>query len=147
LAKFFKERKIYFKNKYTQHKANFAEHFVYLVKKKLYMLLRGLTSDDWPRYLPDVVNALNAKPLKQLGYLSPSEISSGLDDVKVRRARSDNKITVYSEPDWQAQNKNQDDYLTNNQEEFQPGISFITKFMSISYALKWAVLVCYCLNA
>lgn len=113
LGKFFRERKILFKFKYQQHKANFAEHFVYLIKKKLYTILRAKVTDNWVKYLPSVVGALNHKPIKALGYRSPAEINSSWDDVKVRKSQKEENLEVYHEPNWQDQNKNQSKYLAS----------------------------------
>ena len=59
----------------------------------------------------NTVEALNNKPVKALGNLSPSQISSEWDDVKVREAQSRNKIKVYEKPNWQTHNENQKNYL------------------------------------
>lgn len=120
LRKFFKERNILFKTKYGLHKANFSEHFVYLIKKRLYLMMRSEISTDWPSFLPLVVNALNHKPVKALGNLSPSEINSEWDDVKVREAQVENNINVYHEPKWEIQNQNQKNYL-ESKKILQPG--------------------------
>ena len=101
--------------------ANFAEHMVYLVKKRLFMMMRSKVSDDWVYFLPLVVNALNKKPIKALGYLSPSEINSEWDDNKVRAAQRAEKIKPYHEPDWKTQNENQENYLKNQRQHLQPG--------------------------
>ena len=82
--------------------------------------MRSEISDDWPTFLPYVVEALNHKPVKALGNLSPSQISSEWDDVKVREAQSKNKIKVYEEPNWQTQNENQKKYL-ESKKVLQPG--------------------------
>jgi len=121
LSKFFRERQIYFKAKYLQHKANFSEHYMFLIKKKLYMMMRSEISDDWPKFLPYVVDALNHKPIKALGFKSPSEINSEWDDVKIRESQKEKKIQVYHEPDWKTQNKNQEKYLSSSKNKFQPG--------------------------
>lgn len=120
LGKFFREKKILFKFKFQQHKANFAEHFVYLIKKKLYTMLRAKVTDNWVKYLPSVVDALNHKPIKALGYRSPSEINSSWDDVKVRKSQKDKKIQLYREPNWRTQNKDQEKYLSSKN-PLQPG--------------------------
>ena len=73
--------------------------------------MRSEISDDWPSFLPLVVDALNHKPIKALGNVSPSEINSEWDDEKIQKAQEEKQIKVYHEPDWQTQNKNQDDYL------------------------------------
>ena len=85
--------------------------------------MRSEISDDWPTFLPYVVDALNHKPIKALGGRSPSEINSEWDDVKVREAQMKNKVKVYHEPKWEIQNKNQKNYL-ESKNILQPG-SFV----------------------
>jgi len=111
LKPFFKKEKIIFNIKTGTNKANFAEHAIYLIKKRLYMIMRSKISTDWPTFLPSVVEALNEKPLKKLGNFSPSEINNELDDAKVHDAQKREHIQVYEENDWKQQDKNQEDYL------------------------------------
>lgn len=94
----------------TKNKANFAEFGIYMVKKRLFMLLRSKLSKFWSKYLPFIVNALNQRQLERLGNLRPEDISSPLDNVKVQNARKEKNIQVYKEPDWRTQEKNQSDY-------------------------------------
>ena len=82
--------------------------------------MRSEISDDWPKLLPFIVNALNHKPIKALGNKSPSEINSEWDDVKIREAQKKNKIKVYHEPNWETQNQNQKTYL-QSKKILQPG--------------------------
>ena len=81
--KFFKEKKIYYRIKTGLNKASFAEHGIYLVKRRLYRILRSLLKDSWTTYLPQVVNNLNNTPNSAIGHLKPSEIKSHLDDSKI----------------------------------------------------------------
>jgi hypothetical protein len=111
LKPFFKKEKIIFNIKTGTNKANFAEHAIYLIKKRLYMIMRSEVSTDWPKFLPSVVEALNEKPPKKLGNFSPSEINNELDDAKVHNAQKRNHVQVYEEPDWKQQDINQEDYL------------------------------------
>ena len=94
---------------------------MYLIKKRLYMMMRSKVSSDWVHFLPLVVDALNNKPIKALGYRSPSEINSEWDDFKVRQSQKDEKVKVYHEPNWKTQNKNQENYLKNKRKHLQPG--------------------------
>lgn len=113
LKSFFKKEKIIFSIKAGTNKANFAEHIIYLIKRRLYMMMRSEVSTDWPKFLPLVVDALNKKPIKFLGNVSPIEINSELDDVKIRDAQRENDVTVYKEPTWQQQNLSQENYPTS----------------------------------
>jgi hypothetical protein len=120
LKKFFKKEKILFSVKAGTNKANFAEHVIFLIKRRLYMMMRSEVSTDWPKFLPLVVSALNKKPQKQLGNLSPSEITSELDDPKVRDAQRAENVHIYKEPSWEQQNENQEEY-SNTNNPFQIG--------------------------
>ena len=120
LKSFFKKEKIIFSVKAGTNKANFAEHIIYLIKRRLYMMMRSEVSTDWPKFLPLVVDALNKKPIKFLGNVSPIEINSQLDDVKIRDAQKTNDVTVYKEPTWQQQNFSQENYPTSGN-SFQIG--------------------------
>ena len=86
------------------------------MKKRLFQCLRSKLSADWPHYLPFVVSALNERPLQKLGFLSPSDIQSSLDDVKVQQALKAHKLKSYSQPDWRTQEKNQSSYENSNSE-------------------------------
>ncbi len=110
LRAFFKKEKILFNIKTGTNKANFAEHAIYLIKKRLYMAMMSKVSTDWPAFLPSIVEALNEKPLKNLGNFSPSEINNELDDAKVHNAQKRDHVQVYEENDWRQQEKNQEEY-------------------------------------
>jgi len=114
LKPFFKKEKILFNIKTGTNKANFAEHAIYLIKKRLYMIMMSKISTDWPTFLPSVVDALNQKPLKTLGGFSPSEINSELDDAKVHNAQKRNHVQPFEETDWREQAKSQQDYTKSN---------------------------------
>jgi hypothetical protein len=120
LKDFFKKHEILFGMKYGKNKSNFAEHAIFSIKKRLFMMLRSETSDNWPKYLPLVVQALNKKPLKLLGGISPGEVNSEWDDVVVQEAQKESCTEVYKEPDWRQQNENQENYL-KSKNPFQPG--------------------------
>ena len=92
------------------HKASFSEQAIYLVKRKLYRLMRENLDDKWPNYLQIVVDGLNETPRKKLGFIAPAEINSLEDGAKVFEARQELGIKVYKEPDYQTQNANQDFY-------------------------------------
>ena len=120
LKAFFKREKILFSIKAGTHKASFSEHAIYLIKKRLYMMMRSEVSTDWPKFLPLVVDALNKKPIEILGNVAPIEINSELDDVKIRDSQQENNVIVYAEPSWKEQNSAQANYSTSNN-SFQIG--------------------------
>lgn len=130
--KYFKEKKIYFHTKVQRHKASFAEHAIYLVKLKLYKILRSELTQDWVQYLPIVVKALNDRPVKALGNVKPSSINSFLDDVKIREAQSTNKVNPYHEPDYESQNRNQAAYEASSN-KFQLGAFVYLDFKQMTF--------------
>jgi len=106
----FKENNILFRFKFGKNKANFAEEGILLVKRKLYMTLRGTLSQNWTRLLPKVAQQLNHTPLKRLGWLTPDSINSVADTVKVNEAKAKANIPIYKEPSYTEQLKNQKSY-------------------------------------
>lgn len=108
--KLFEERHILFETKHLKNKAAMAEHAIYLVKRKLYLLMRSERTDNWVKLLPIAVNLLNQRPLKKIGNLGPGSINSMLDDIKVREAQKDNCVPVYDEPNYKIQNEAQKNY-------------------------------------
>jgi hypothetical protein len=125
LKVFFKE-KIIFSVKAGTNKANFAEHIINLIKRRLYMMMQSEVSTDWPKFLPLVADALNKKPIKFLGNVSPIQINSELDNVKIRDAQRENDVFVYKEPTWQQQNSLQENYPTSGN-SFQSNMSILVK--------------------
>ena len=108
--KLFLEKNIVYRTKIGRNKANFAEYYIYLVKKKLYMLLRGILSQDWPTHLVEVTKALNNTPIKKLGWLKPNSIQSEIDSQRVRTAKNIHQISTFTEPSFQVQEANQTAY-------------------------------------
>lgn len=53
---------------------------------------------------------LNKRKLKRIGYLTPEQINSNLDDVLVQEALQEHKIVPYQQPSWREQEKNQSNY-------------------------------------
>jgi len=87
-----------------------AEHSIYLLKRKLYMILRSEKSLNWPKYLPIAVALLNKRPMKRLGYLTPGSINSMIDDISVRRAQEEKCVDIYQHPSYKEQNLAQAEY-------------------------------------
>ena len=111
--KLFQEKKILYRTKFGKNKANFAEHSILLVKRRLYMLLRGTLDQNWSKALPKVVKSLNDTPIPKLGGVKPSSITSEIDSVKVSKAQKEHKILKYSEPNFETQRENQKAYENN----------------------------------
>jgi hypothetical protein len=111
----FKKKHIFYRAKLGKNKANFAENGILMVKKKLYKLLRGVLSQNWVKFLPLVIDSLNNTPMKKLGWLKPSSVTSEKDSVSIRTAKKNHGIETYSEPDYKTQRENQKKYeLSNN---------------------------------
>jgi hypothetical protein len=109
----FQKKKIFYKQKFGKNKANYAENGIYIIKKKLYMLLRGTLNHDWVNEINNVVKSYNATPIKKLGWIKPNSINSEIDSVKVDEAQKQNNVKVYREPSFDQQIRNQSDYETN----------------------------------
>lgn len=107
--------------KYGINKSNFSEHGIFLVKNRLFKLLRYKLSDDWVKYLPYVVAALNKRSLERIGFLRPDDIHSEYDNIKVQEAQKKNHVEAFSEPDWQTQQKLQQQYEKSSKNKFQVG--------------------------
>ena len=98
LKEYFRKKKIRLIFKKTKNKARYAEHSIFLIKRKLFTLLRSKVEDNWPLYLSSVVENLNSKPQKSLGGIKPSEISSIFDDAKVRAAQIAKNLPLVHQP-------------------------------------------------
>lgn len=107
--------------KFLSNKANFSEHGIFLVKNRLFKLLRYKLSDNWVKYLPYVVAALNKRSLERIGFLRPDDIHSEFDNIKVQEAQKKNHQESFSEPDWQTQQKLQQEYENSSKNKFQVG--------------------------
>ena len=103
-----------YKTKIGQNKAFIAEHYIYLVKKYLYMTLRGTLNKNWVEVLEHIVTDMNNTPLKRLGFLKPSQVNSEIDSVFVRNAQKSNQITIYKEPNWKTQVQNELNYKSDS---------------------------------
>jgi hypothetical protein len=108
--KIFERRKILFKTKHLKNKAAMAEHAVYLVKRKLYLIMRSENSKNWVKYLPIAVSLLNNRPVKRIGNLAPASINSMFDDIRVREAVKSQGTAEPEEPTWRQQNELQTNY-------------------------------------
>lgn len=105
---FFEKENIYFKYKTGQNKASFAEHAIFLVKRKLYRLMRSLLTKDWPKYLPYVVRSLNNTPNEAIGGLKPSIIQTRTDTPLI-----DQRIGFHSDVSFEEQKEKQKQYKLN----------------------------------
>lgn len=102
---------IHFRTKtHSDNKANFSEHGIFLVKRKLYMMMEELNTSNWPALLVKVVEQLNNRPVEKLGGIKPKNINSFYDDVIVREAQKEKKVNVYEQPTYDQQEANQTEY-------------------------------------
>ena len=109
----YKEKKIVYKYKYGLNKASWAERYILIVKRALYMTLRSELSKNWPHYLPIITKSLNDGPVASLGFLKPSDIKSEADSAKVDEALKSHHLTKRVLPTFQEQNENQQRYEAN----------------------------------
>ena len=72
--------------------------------------MRSSLSHNWVSALPKIVKALNATPLKKLGFLSPDSVTSEESSVFVDEALKRNNLEVLKEPTFQEQIRNQKEY-------------------------------------
>lgn len=105
-----KRDKIFIKFKYGRNKANFAEHGIQIVKRKLYLMLRSELSQQWESYLPKVTEGLNRTPLKRLGWLTPDVITNQVGSLAVDQARRNIGLPTNEEPTYQKKLWNQKNY-------------------------------------
>jgi len=90
--------------------AAIAENYILILKRKLYMLLRGTLSQDWVSALKTVTKGLNNTPIQRLGWLKPSDINSEAGSVLVERAKKSHNIAIDKEPTYLEQRLNQAHY-------------------------------------
>lgn len=93
-----------------KHKASEAEHCIFLVKRKLYLILQSKQTNNWPKYIKDVVTQLNQVQVPKLGYVRPIEINSFLDDYKVRDGQNLHGISAVSAPTLSERRENEKKY-------------------------------------
>lgn len=92
---------------------SFAEWGIFVIKSRLYRMLRGTLNHNWVDLLPKICEDYNKTPLKKLGWLKPVDINSIFDSYKVTAARKNHSINVYKEPKYIEQVKNQKLYEKN----------------------------------
>lgn len=86
VSNFFKEKDIIFKPKVGPSKAYMAEHYIFLVKKRLFLLLRSSGQTEWEKYVNTVCKNINNSSNPAIGNLAPSEVNDQTE-FKVREAR------------------------------------------------------------
>ena len=109
-----------YRAKYGKNKAFLSESYIRIVKRRLYMSLRGSLNQNWVKFLEIVVKNLNNIPNEKLGFLKPSTITNEADSVAVHNAKKDLNIEIFKEPGYQEQQINQKNY-ENSKNDFQVG--------------------------
>jgi len=104
MANFLEKNHILFRPKVGPSKAWLAEHYIFLVKKRLFLLLRSSGLTEWEKYVSVVCKNLNNSSNKTIGNMTPSEVNNATE-FKVREARN----TVHF-LDWKEQLKNKFDF-------------------------------------
>lgn len=120
VSKYCKKHNILFKYKYGQNKANFAEWGILMIKRRLYKILRGSLSQDWPAFIENVAIDHNNTPQKKLGFLKPNDINTPYDSAKVTKARQLFNIKSFDLPSFKEQLDNQSDY-NNSKKSLKEG--------------------------
>lgn len=142
---FFKKQHIFFKYKFGQNKSNFAEHSIWLIKKKLYMLLRDKLTHDWVKYLPIVIHGLNSIPSKRLGLIRPGDVHSNFDETLIRRSQKIHDIIPFQEPKFDVKRQNQLTY-EKNEPDFKIGTYVYLDFNQSSFDKSFDTQVSQCLK-
>lgn len=136
---FFKERHILFKPKYHQkNKAALAEHAVYEIKRKLYLMMRHYKTSNWVDLLEDAVSQLNSRPMTRNGGIPPGQINSFLQDPILRKARQEHSVQ-FPEPNLEDEVK-QTETFNDSKPELSVGsyvfLDHKTKPFDKSFALQ-----------
>lgn len=94
---FFKDQNIYAKFKAgprgSKAKVPYADNGILQLKKILYRMLHETGNRNWPSYLKSATNTLNNRHLDGIGGLTPNDIKSSFDDVKIDAAKGGFKTT------------------------------------------------------
>ncbi len=125
---YFSQKGIFFKIKTGRHKASYAERAIQTVKHRLYRLLRTLLTKDWPKYLPQIVKAINNSKSDAIGGLRPADIKSPMDDPKV-----DEAIGIPTDVSFKDQVRNQKTYEKNSK-NLQKGDFVFAEFGPSAFA-------------
>jgi hypothetical protein len=112
--KFCKKNKILYSFKRGQNKANFAEYAILQIKKRLYKMLRGNLTQDWPSYLQTVEKDFNKTPMKMLGNFAPEDINDSADTYLVLKSQEQNHLKSIL-PSFEDQQKSIELYNKNKQ--------------------------------
>jgi len=145
-----KDKNIMYNFKRGKNKANFAEHAILQIKKRLFKMLRGTLSKDWPSYLKQIEEDFNKTPKKCLAYFAPKDINDSVDSYLVMKDEESSKHILPSIEDQQdnIENYNNEtknfkikDYVYLNFKDENFAKSFDTKVNQISTNLQMKMLI------
>ena len=93
-------------------------------------------TENWPKFLPIVIENLNNTPVPKLGDIAPNEVNSYLDDYKIRQAQLARNITPVLAPTLQQRNKNEE---TDNQSDdlFKTGTLVYLDFKESAFSKQY----------
>jgi hypothetical protein len=109
-----------YRAKFGRNKAFLSEAYIRIVKRRLYMTLRGTLNQNWVKALENIVNNINNIPIEKLGFLKPSMINNESDSVAVSNSKKNLNISTFREPSYKKQQKNQILY-TKSKSKLQKG--------------------------
>ena len=137
----FKKRQIVYRAKYGKNKAFLSESYIRIVKRRLYMTLRGSLNQNWVKFLEIVVKNLNNIPNIKLGLLKPSAINNEADSVAISKAKKELNIETFREPNFKEQQNNQKRY-ESSKNQFQVGDYCYLDFDEKLFDKNFDVVVC-----
>lgn len=110
-----KSKKILYSSKRGQNKANFAEYAILQIKRRLYKMLRGTLSKDWPSLLKQIEQDFNSTPMKKLGYYAPKDVKNSVDTYFVEKSQKEFNVKIHNIPTFQQQQRNEELYNQNDE--------------------------------
>jgi hypothetical protein len=107
LQKFLRDKDILFRPKVGPSKAFAAEEKIYVLKKKLFHMLRASGRADWENYIDIVARNVNNLPISRTNDLTPNEITDSTE-YQLREKRKSVDFL-----DWHKQIDNKRNFFTN----------------------------------
>jgi hypothetical protein len=102
---FFRKNHIVFRPKVGPSKAWLAEQKIFLLKKRLFLLLRTKGVTDWEHWVNVVAKNLNNTSYPALGKMTPNEVTSATE-FQLRNNRQEKPFL-----DWRAQMQNKKEFF------------------------------------
>lgn len=73
----------------------------------MYIFLQSHLTQEWPKYIDQIVQGINAIPLKRLGFLAPKDIINEASSVIVDENLKKHNLHIPTEPTYKKQAENQ----------------------------------------